>query len=214
DSTVKTANKINKESFYYKLYLQGKKNQDPYTQIVAINSMLVEDSLANAGMQDTLAMIYAGAGLDKSTKQVLKERTNAPESEDMDDLKIMTSKTPEEAMQTTRELYKKSPKLRYLFIMAGLQIQMQKFADADATFNKIEAHKNYKTEKIPSTMADGKEAKIPAEAALYMLKAQNVAAQGKLAQARIILENLEKKYPNLPQTKLMFDQLNQMSKSR
>lgn len=198
------------KSFYTRMYERAVKQSDPYTQIVAINGMLTEDSAANRNYKDSLASLYAVVGLEKSSRDLIDQALrDKPENEDLNDLKIRLSKTPEEAIQLSRQLLGQTNKIKYLFIIANLQLQAGHTKDAEATMQKIEAHPAYATDSVPAPLPDGTENYLKAEAGLWLLKAQAAAVRNDIAGARKYIDMILKKYPNEPHAMMLSDQINQ-----
>jgi hypothetical protein len=156
------------------IYNRARKTGDPYTQLYAINALLEEDSVANAHLEDSAAMIYVALQMAKPAV-VMAERVLArdPENSKMLEIKssgsVASGKT-DEAIALNMKLYQKEKKLRYLFQIAMIHLSDRDFNAVDQTLNEIQNSPNFNSDSVDITdQTTGQVQMVPVKAALpYM----------------------------------------------
>lgn len=152
--------------------------KDPYTAIYAMNSLLVYDS-TNIKYLDSLAKLYAKMGmLDQSMKLVPK--VLAKKHDDVKMLEIQASGEmalghSDKAIEISNKLYDKTNMPKYLFNIAGIQLQSHPeshdYTEIEKILAKIEANPNYlKDSASMQTDAPSQMQKVPLTAAVTYIR--------------------------------------------
>ena len=195
--------------FQVKLFDKAIQLKDPYTAVVAANSILLMDSSGKTRKyQDTLAGLYTALGMNgassKMADNILKKDTNNIKMLEVKTSGLLAEGKFAEAMKCNNRLYELTKKPHYLFQTAYMQIESQKMSDANATIQKVLKIKGYEKDSVdfsanPQTGIPAQ--KAPLNAAVVYLQAYMDIQKQDYQGALVKYDRALKIYPNFYKAK-------------
>lgn len=188
-----------KENSHMKLFKHCRETGDLQTAAVALNEMLLEDTVYS-DWYDTLAVLYYNINnFQPASWYAGKVLEKKPKDLRMMELVAMSEQQlgrPEKVLTAYRALFKATNDFQYLYQSAAVEFSMGNIDNCKNLVDSILHSSNIEKDSIEIQIENDYSQQVPLRAAVYNLQAFLKAREGNLPGAKKDFENALRIYPD------------------